>query len=394
MIKKYYILIMLIAVMGCQKAYNPHAIAIATNYLVVEGTISTGSDSTIIQLSRTVPLNSATRLSPELGAMVMIINNAGNSYPLTETGNGFYKAAGLNTGTTNTYGLRITTTDGRVYQSDLVVVKNSPPIDSVYYRVKGNGLEIYSDSHDPANNTRYYRYSYDETWQFHSAFESYDYLSTSPVDTVLPRSLSKLVYTCWRSDTASTILLNSTAKLVKDVVSENPVTFIASTSEKIGNRYSILVKQYALTVDAFNYYQQLKNNTENLGSIFDAQPSELPGNIHCISNPAEPVLGYMTAGSPAESRIFIDIRNLPAWLPITPYDGCRLDTDLFARVEGAAEIINQVKLYIYTGVDSPVFIYAPPGSASILGYGASSPFCVDCTLRGTNIQPSFWVNGY
>jgi hypothetical protein len=314
---------------------------------------------------------------------------------LEETGIGFYKAPGLNTGTTNKYGLKITTTDSRVYQSDLVVAKNSPPIDSIYYKVQGNGLQIYSDSHDPTNNSRYYRYDYTETWMFHSAYDSFDYLSTSPADTVLPRSTpSQFVYTCWRSDTSSIILLNSTAKLVKDVVSENPVIFIGSTSEKIGDRYTIFVKQYALTVDAFNYYQQLKTNTESIGSIFDAQPSELPGNIHCISNPAEPVLGYLTAGTPAESRIFIDTRNLPAWLPVNPYAGCMLSEDLFNSSTKPHVVVNQVQTFIYSGEQVPISVIAPPGSNKILGYTASSPFCVDCTLRGTNIQPSFWINGY
>ena len=46
---------------------------------------------------------------------------------------------------------------------------------------------------------------------------------------------------------------------------------------------------YALTRDQFNYWANLKKTTEYLGTIFDAQPSQLNNNIHCLSNPSEPV---------------------------------------------------------------------------------------------------------
>jgi hypothetical protein len=184
--------------------------------------------------------------------------------------------------------------------------------------------------------------------------------------------------------------LNSSAKLAKDVISENPVVFIASSSEKIESRYSIRVKQYALTADAYNYYQQLKKNTEQLGSIFDAQPSELTGNVHCVTNPAEPVIGYVTAGSSSEIRIYINNSSLPEWLAITPYQDCIMDTALFCAGPGCDK---QVKEEIYPGYQIPLYsIPAGPGSVTIIGYAGGSPACVDCTLRGTNIQPSFWTN--
>jgi len=383
----------MMAAQGCKKPYSPGIIAVSSNYLVVEGVINTGSDSTIVRLSRTVPLTSTARVSPELGASITILSNSGGNYPLFETGNGYYKTPGLNLSSSNTYSLKIVTSGGKVYQSDFVPAKNSPPIDSVYYRIQsnGNGLNIYADTHDPSRNSTYYRWEYVETYVIHSAFYSFLYLQTLPHDTVLLRPTGNQVYTCWVSDTSSNIILNSSAKLSKDVIANNQIIPIASTSEKIADRYSILVRQYVLTADAFNYYQQLKQNSEQLGSIFDPQPSELPGNIHCVSTPSEPVIGYITAGSPAEIRIFIDSRNLPSWLPITPYQQCKLDTDLFKQPVGTS-VQNDVQIYIYSEEHMPISVIAPPGSTTILGYTGSTPACVDCTLRGTNIQPSFWTN--
>jgi len=389
--RKIYILVLVIMALGCQKPYMPKITAVASNYLVVEGVINTGSDSTSIRLSRTVPLTSTAQVTPELGASVTILTNSGGNYPLFETGNGYYKAPGLNLSSSNTYSLKIVTSGGKAYQSDFVPSKNSPPIDSVYYRVQSNGLNIYADTHDPSHNSVYYRWDYVETYIIHSAFYSFLYLQTVPFDTVLTRPTADQIFTCWKNDTSSNILVNSSAKLSKDVIADNQITSIASTSEKIGDRYSILVKQYVLTADAFNYYQQLKKNSEQLGSIFDPQPSELPGNVHSVSNPSEPVIGYITAGNPSESRIFIDSRYLPAWLPTTPNVGCIMDSLLFQQPVGRT-IQNYVQIYIYSQQQIPISVLAPPESTKILGYTGSSPACVDCTLRGTNVQPSFWTN--
>src|SRR5580700_11271527 len=119
--KRYiHILILLLVAIGCKKPYQPKVISGAPSYLVVEGVINTGPDSTIIRLSRTVPLTSTTGSTQEPGATVMIINDAGNTYTLTETGNGYYKAPGLNLNPPNKYSLKILTSVGKVYQSDFV----------------------------------------------------------------------------------------------------------------------------------------------------------------------------------------------------------------------------------------------------------------------------------
>ena len=394
--KKVFITIILVTVslagwLGCKKLYNPKIISSGGNYLVVEGVINTGSDPSLIKLSRTVPLSSNSSSKPETGAIVSIVTDGGISYPVIETGNGNYMAAVINSNAPVKYSLKIMTSNGESYQSDFVVAKNSPPIDSVYYKITNNGINIYADTHDPTNSSRYYRWDFTDTYIFHSAFDSYGYYTPIPKDTVLARPPSQQIYQCWRNDTSSNVIVNSTAKLTNDVVSGNLISTIASSSEKIANRYSIKVNQYVLTVDAFNYYQQLKNNTQSLGTIFDPQPSELPGNIHCLSNPAEVVVGYVTAGAPSQTRVYIDNHNLPNWQSINYYAGCVLDTDLYKFQQKGGGTINQVALNIFTGYAIPVLPIAVP-NGPILGWSASGPSCVDCSLRGTNIKPSYWID--
>ncbi|MDB5136143.1 MAG: hypothetical protein JWP37_2746 [Mucilaginibacter sp.] len=380
----------LVVTAGCKKPYLPPVVAVSSNFLVVEGLINTGSnlqDSTIIKLSRTVKLASSNSSNPELKATVKVESDANVSYPLAETGDGYYMAPGLNLSAANKYRLQIITADSRTYQSDFVQVKNSPPIDSVKYLVKSDGVQININTHDPANKTTYYRWSYDETWIIHSNYNSHEELITTPFDTIVFRPAADQIYRCWQSHIANVIVLASTANLKQDVISQNELTSVASTSEKISDRYTILVKQYALTGDAFKYWQQLKKNTEQLGSIFDAQPSEIPGNIHCITNPSEPVLGFMSAGTFSQSRIFIDNLDLPLWKATPAITGCTVDVFPYKDADG----IDEVRTFLYFGHEIPLDAIQPPGSP-ISGYTAALPKCVDCTLRGTKTQPSFWIN--
>jgi len=395
--KEKYLLILLIIGIGCKKPYNPPAIASAGSYLVVEGVVNAGPDSTTITLSRTVNISNKITANPELHAIVAVQSDKNVSYPLTETTKGNYVCAGLNLDSTHNYRLSIKTSNNEQYLSDFAAVKNSPPIDSVTYTVGGSGINVYSNTHDPKNNTRYYRWDYLETWIFTSNYDSF-YKSNG--DTVLGRDYTNdQIYECWQTDTSSTIIINSSAKLAKDVIANNPVAFIASTDPKLSVEYSILLRQYALTPDAYTFWTNLKKNTEQLGSIFDAQPSQINGNIHCVTNPSEPVIGYFSVGSTSSKRIFIENKVLPYGVTAPLPAGCEVTAFLYSYLppSGIGPPVNWVDEYlnynssIFTGdLFLPIEAIQPPGAPKVIGYSGSTPICVDCTLRGTNKQPAYW----
>jgi hypothetical protein len=362
---------------GCKKPYNPPVVSSPGSYLVVEGVINSGSDSTMIKLSKTVKITSKTAVNPVLNAILSVESNQNDSYALTEKGNGIYFYAGLNLNNNLHYRLRIKTADGQQYLSDFEPVQITPPIDSLGYSLTQNGLHIYVNSHNPANNTRYYRWDYEEEWQFHA-----DYSSQYDVQNGQLVLRQKQVYNCFSGDTSSTIILGSSAKLKQDIIFQQPITDIAATSEKLETRYSIQVKEYGLTGEAFAFWTNLKKNTEQLGSIFDAQPSEITGNIHCISNPGLAVIGYVSVSQPQTKRIFISNSQLPtSFFAIYPYN-CELDTLKNKDVPG---VLAQQAGYVY-------FISPAVVKGATVGYLVSSPICSDCTLRGTTKQPDYWKN--
>jgi hypothetical protein len=370
--KILYALIFCASIMGCRKPYNPPVVANNGSYLVVEGVINSGQDSTKIKISRTVNISSVVTVNPVTGATLTVESDQNAVYPLTETGNGNYASPALNLDVTRQYRLRIKTSNNE-YLSDFVPVNVTPPIDSISYSavsIPDTGVQIYASTHNSNTNSRYYRWDYSETWRFHAEYSCL-YISNGS-NAIISRTPDQWRYFCFSSDSSSDIVLGSSAKLQNNVINHNPIALIPFTSEKIELEYSILLRQYSITANAYNFWMSLKTNTEQLGSIFDAQPSQITGNIHNVANAAEPVIGYVSVCSVQSKRIFISRYSLPdSWEPIYPYS-CSIQP---------------------TGTQGPAFLYPLPNDFVPMDDSGSiftSTVCADCTIRGTQTVPPFW----
>jgi hypothetical protein len=361
---------------ACRQDYSPPASsAVNTGYLVADGFINSGPDSMFIMLSRTRSLTAGAVASPENSAHVIVEGDAGFSSPLVFLGNGKYGAGNFNLANTQKYRINISTSNGSNYVSDFVQLKPSPVIDSISWQRSDTGVAIFANTHDPSNNSFYYRWEYGETWEYHSVYESFTYYN--PVDTSIFATFTEQPHTCWDSSHSTDILIASSAKLSQDLIYRAPLQVIPLGAEKLSVRYSLDVKQYALTADAYNYWETLKKSTEQGGTPFDQEPTQIKGNLHCITHPNEPAIGYVGAGSITRQRIFIDNSQVAPWS--TPY-ACGLIT-LHSRDSLAA--------YENTGAYRIVQVLPPgrPATAWVL----SSDFCVDCSARrGTTIKPTYW----
>ena len=306
----------LVTALACKKQFTPSLNTTFTNFLSVDGVILSG-DSTMFTLSRTTSLNDTTRFKAELKATVVVEDDQKTLYPLVEKSKGQYVLGVTNFGAARKYRLNIKTNDGKIYQSDFVPLKITPQIDNVYQEYPNDDrLEFYVDTHDPTNKTRYYRWDYKEVWQYYSVahsstfpnatFPIFNYVNNSFFEILPQRDLT----TCYATGHSNEILIGSSAKLIDDKIIKQPIGAIMSNSQKIEKTYSIQIRQYALTEEGFNYYQNIKKNTEQLGTIFDGQPSLTIGNIHCLSNVNEQVLGFISASTVANRLLILDYNDL------------------------------------------------------------------------------------
>lgn len=369
------ILFLVLLFNACKEPYFPAIIEAPNSYLVVDGMIKVGGDSTIIRLTRTRNLSDSSAFVTEEGAFVVLEGNQGGYFPFTRLGNGYYGTAPLNLSVNEKFSLKITTSDNKQYQSDLLPVKSTPAIDSVSW-VRDTSITIRVSTKDPTGNTRFYRWEFEETWEYNSFYESilgYDYGTNQPYYLDPKDYLNR----CWSSQKSSSILLASTNAQVDDIVENLPVTSIIQGSDKASVRYSILVKQYALTKEAFEYWQLLRKNTNELGSIFGNQPAELISNIKCTSNPEEPVVGFISISSIQQKRLFIRRGELSGWYP---------DYSLQQLCEPKFVSPDSLSYYLQRNKDL-MQAYNVTGGGTAL----ADKRCIDCRLGGGSTKmPSYW----
>ncbi len=365
----------LIAILFCNciRTFVAPEGAVSQNYLVVEGFINVGNDSTYVTLSRSNSLSDSQIVKYESGASVIIEGTNSTSYPLTESSPGKYSCAPFGAVSNAQYHLHIVTTSGGQYVSDNLTPLYTPPIDSVTYAITQGGVTLYVNTHGDNNASRYYHWTYNETFEIQSTFASiyyYDTVSGFPK----PRPDFEAHHTCWRTEYPSNILLGSTAELSNNIIYQLPINFLSDSSWKLKIEYSMLVQQQSVDSAAFSFFQLLHNNNDVSGSIFDAQPTAIVGNIHSLNHLSETVIGYLYATSTTEKRIFLNRFQVPEW--VNESNSCYQ----FVLDFPVDDKLLQSEAIIITQTDT---------GGSYLG---TKPACGDCTLSGSNVKPAYWPN--
>jgi hypothetical protein len=179
---------------------------------------------------------------------------------------------------------------------------------------------------------------------------------------------------CWTTNKSNAILIKNTSLLSEDKVSRYPLNFISNETDRLEDKYSILVNQYSINETEFDYWDKMQKMTEQTGNLYDITPASIHGNIYCVDNPAETVLGYFSVSAKTSRRIFIEdsfsgLVNL--------YRDCPMDT-----IPGGQPIPN-LGTYVWIIFDGSM--ERPPYRVITDKKG-----CYDCTVRGTNVKPSFW----
>ena len=358
---------------GCKELYIPPVNSTTNFFLVVEGNLDPIGPAKI-SLTRTFSLEAAASVTPEDNAEVLVEGKDNSVRMLAFSGNGLYTSPSLNLVPGNEYRLRIKTLSGKGYLSEYIIPKITPDIDSISWERIDKGVQIYASTKDPSNSTIYYRWDYDETWEIRSPKSPNLIFDNGMIRfRIYPQEdVSK----CWKYRSSTEILLANSTRLQSDIINKAPILLIPPDDEKLFYRYSVLVRQYALEKKAYDYFELMKKNTENIGSFFSSQPSEVRGNLYSASDPSEFVIGFITSSTVTEERIFITNDQVLPWLHTFFCE----DVKVVAHHDSILSIVNRgYMVYISDGIFPPRH------------YFFSTPTCVDCTSRGgTTIKPSYW----
>ncbi|WP_130735431.1 DUF4249 domain-containing protein [Flavobacterium sp. J27] len=407
--KRTLIIIFIISIVTLIKCTEPYdfksEISDFENLLIVESTITNQNKIQKVKLTRTVPLESSTDYEIENNAQVYITDSNGNNYTFSEGADGYYNsnlpfAAQPNV----TYELHIKTESGDEYKSELTQITPQTQITTLaatrinYFGVDGVAITVSNNA--TSNTPKYYRYEYEETSKIIAPYWSNDSLTVTGNDqatyefqVVERTSESK---ECYKTNLSNEIIIHSTVEQTDGILSNAIVRFISKEDYIIANGYSILVKQYDLSPEAYNFYKSIANFNNNSNLLFPLQPGFIYGNIQCVSDESKKVIGYFDICSYSEQRLYFDfatifpnesIPDFPYSCSVEQYNAqllCNPQTTNCESVKGKTSLAEQVlnnelALYQYEVI--------PP---LLETYDMVNLGCGDCRLLGSNIKPDFW----
>ncbi|HCC71707.1 MAG TPA: hypothetical protein DEQ09_11225 [Bacteroidales bacterium] len=363
-----YIFLLFIVIDSCTTKFVPE-IDEYDNIIVVEGLLTDEYRTNHVKLSRTIPIGITGISSPLVDAHVYVQDDLNRIGMFYETRPGFYASDSLTfigeTGRTYTLHIHI---NGREYESNPMLLQEVQPIDSIYaeFRYEEDGLypplyqyTVYFDSFDPENNNKFFRWTYEEVWEYHLPWH-------------YPPEYKRI---CWLSEKSSDIIIKNNSTSEEAIINKFPLLQLDNrSSTRLFQKYSILLKQYSICEDEYNYWENMKKMTEEQGGLYDPIPQSLTGNITCIDDPAEPVLGYFSVSAVKDKRLFIKNDTLK-YMPGGQY--CVTDTAY------SIEEISGLGTYVF------VLEEIDEGAYFLL---TRSEQCADCRVFGTNIPPFFWYD--
>jgi len=297
---------------SCREVYYPDELNSSKAIPIIQGQITEDETPTVV-ISRAMDYASTV---PDYisEAEVIVSDNQGNEVALAESSPGHYEdAARVFFGTVgNTYKLEVKLKDGDEFVSSMVTIPGRPYMDSLYavpgtkksirydqfnnpYSVTHEGLYISSSLSANGDSTLFYR--------FNTAVLKE---STCIRD---PGSLMATPMFIWEMSTLDNIYsVDFTVKSGnRQVRPEHPIGFLRyfydptlatpKYSAPIIIGWVVVFKVYAISSDVYNYYQSIGTQLNSDDQMFAPVPSQVKSNIHCTTNPEQPVIGVFEATS-------------------------------------------------------------------------------------------------
>ncbi|MEO0332859.1 MAG: DUF4249 domain-containing protein, partial [Bacteroidota bacterium] len=335
----------------------------------VDGLLTNEAKAHRVRLTYSSPTLQAFDSEPVANADVFVEDEDGNRVQFIEDeeeeGNYFTPpdfAGSIGTA----YTLHIRTAENISYRSSPEIMRSVADIDSIYAEPASRtyltsvgalldewGLEFYVNTGTGLPESNFYRWEWEETYEFMAP---------------LMRPLQLETPICYQSGRSfGRLLISSSQDFTQDRIERQPLTFVSKRTYKLQRRYSLLVRQFSLTEQAFNFWSDIEEQRDSDGSLFDPPPSRVLGNIVREDDPDDAVLGFFQVSAVTEKRFFIDRTEVP----IEPG----------GPVRGFGSCVEPPETPVGGGGESPDD--APDGPPD---------FCYDCTLlTGTTTErPSFW----
>jgi hypothetical protein len=363
---------------GCRTPFDPEVPETELRILVVEGYLDTEGMKSELKLSRTVPLSTEASKLPENGATVLLRSQNGQQFPLSEKGQGAYLFQ-RNIDEKQTYTLEIVLRSGERYVSEVLKPIVTPEIIDGGFKRDADGVEVFVSTQGNAEADDFL-WTYEETWIYRPRIRT-PYIYDSRLRDVRQRTEAEQNSLCFKTESSPDIVIETSSRFQDQVVFEKTVSEIPEGDERIMERYSILISQKGIASKDVQFWEILKKNTEDIGSIFSPLPSLIGGNIKSLDNTSSPVIGQVSLGVVRQKRIYINRSEVSPWNYIDPrFNDC---------VIGEVAVLRAAYPETF-GNGATVPTRELMQGTTIIGYFPSSSRCTDCRLYASPIRPDFW----
>lgn len=417
-----YVIAIFSFIQGCVEPFEAESLSFE-NILVIDARLTDEFKRHEVILRRTYPFDSE-NFEVEQNASVQINDDNGSTFDFQEEESGRYVSTtefSANQGIG--YRLSVVTADGRSYQSETAVTPKKIPVKELRAELGFNddeneGIFISLTNTDTDNEGKFFRYEYEETFKIIAPF--YNPFEWDVVDSLFfqendndgfdirikPRNDESQF--CYGFNKSKDLSLSDSEQNTDNRSNEVEVRFLASDAFELSHRYSILVRQYRLSSDAYSYYRNLEDFTSSESVFSDTQPGFLDGNIKA-STDDESVLGYFEVAAVNTERIFLNYTDFYPDRPLPPYIiDCQLTTapQLLAFVPhvGPDFVVDESEVVspLLDGIQAGLIAYhetnedyeEPEGDGLVEGLGpffVKATGCIDCRAFGSNVKPDFWI---
>lgn len=376
----FIISLLVILTMGCREPFEPEIKNQEAGILVVEGYLDSEGLKSELRLSITTNVSDTVGFTPVKRAIISLISESGSIFPLVEDKEGVYYFE-ENIDENQEYRLEILLANGEKYLSSFLKPIITPPIQDAGYVRDEQGIEVFVNTQGDENADDFL-WTFEETWIFLPRFKV-TYIYKPEIGNVVPMKEEERIDLCYKSETNSDILLETSSRFEEQVVFRKTITEIPEGDERLMERYSILISQKAIPQESLEFWETLKKNTDDIGSIFSPLPSVIGGNFKLEGNPDKPVIGFVSLGIVRQERVYIDRMDVLPWEYNDPeFDDCFISPDTV--------FLNPAQLQAAFASGAVLPARSVPGPMGPIGYYSTPRRCGDCTLYADRKRPEFW----
>lgn len=322
-LKMIFGLFLIFTLNSCIDPYEPNLVA-GEDVLVVEATITDQNRDHVFFLSKGLAYSDQSNISANTvsGATITLVENGITNYIAEDRGKGRYWLPSTFKGKIgNNYQLKINLVNGTSYTSKVETMLSTTKIDNVNAEFvydplldlsKRGRFEISVNASDPSTKGQYYRWN----WKHYDKVTQCDLFS----QTQGQNTIAWFERDCCEKECYNITPCKNCINIASDELTNgNPFKKINIGAIPYDSKspYYLLVEQYSLTAEMYQFWNAVKEQTANVGGVFDTTPQATRGNIINTKEPTKRALGYFQVSAVSEFPIYIN-RSQEVQNPFSP----------------------------------------------------------------------------